>query len=108
MALENKALYFYESFVFDYKEDKKVIKIRNTLAEFYLGRGLYGDAARSYLAQANDKRLTKEARANYAAKHLNIEKIYGDTDKAKLSVNIINKLAEKGSDAETIEKDLLH
>ena len=34
------------------------------------------------------------------AKHLNIEKIYGDTDKAKLSVNIINKLVEKGSDAE--------
>ena len=54
-GFENKALYFYESFVFDYKADKKVIKIRNTLAEIYLGRGLYGDAARSYLAQANDK-----------------------------------------------------
>ena len=39
MALENKAIYYY-SFTILYKDDSKVLSVRDTLAEIYLGRTL--------------------------------------------------------------------
>ena len=97
MAMEKKSSYFYEEFLATYPKDTKVFQVKDNLAEIYMGRGLYGDAARTYLSQAKDRRNSKTKQLSYAFKHFQIEKKYGDRESSQISIDFIRKLADPES-----------
>lgn len=72
------AFYFYTKYLSEFKNEKNIPEIRNTLAELYLKRKLYGWAARLYKEQSLANNVSREAQLAAALKYLDIEEQYGE------------------------------
>jgi tetratricopeptide (TPR) repeat protein len=72
------AFFFYSKYLTDYKNERNIPDIRNTLADLYLKRKLYGWAARLYKEQSLAPNVSKEQQLTAAVKYMDIEEQYGE------------------------------
>ena len=99
MAYEEQTIFFFQRFANKYSNDRKVIEIRETLASLYLGRQIYGNATRLYLAQSKDKRVSKEQRLSAAMAVMDLEERHGDQRFAKEGAKIARRLAKEDEES---------
>jgi hypothetical protein len=87
------SFYFYTKYLTDYKSERNIPDIRNTLADLYLKRKLYGWAARLYKEQSLATNVTKEQQLAAAVKYMDIEEQYGEPKDAYAGAMRITQLA---------------
>ncbi len=82
MAWEDQTIFFYQKFATNYSRDPKAPEIRMTLIPLYMGREIYGNAIRAYMAQAEDVQVQREQRIEAALQAMAIEERYGEPEHA--------------------------
>lgn len=87
------SFFFYTKYLTDYKNERNIPDIRNTLADLYLKRKLYGWAARLYKEQSLATNVTKEQQLAAAVKYMDIEEQYGEPKDAYAGAMRITQLA---------------
>lgn len=99
MALEEEAIFFHSRFLKRYEKEPKALEIRQVLANLYMGRELYGNAARIHKEQVLDKRSNNSQKVASALRYMEIEERYGDVRNAKWGALQIKKLGKKDKQA---------
>lgn len=87
------SFFFYTKYLTDYKNERNIPDIRNTLADLYLKRKLYGWAARLYKEQSMAPNVTKEQQLAAAVKYMDIEEQYGEPKDAYAGATRVTQLA---------------
>ncbi len=87
------SFFFYTKYLTDYKNEKNIPDIRNTLADLYLKRKLYGWAARLYKDQSIASNVSKEQQLTAAVKYMDIEEQFGEPKDAYAGAIRITQLA---------------
>lgn len=92
MANEEQAIYFYQAFVTRFSTDKQAPQVRNTLAELYMGRALYAQAATVYREQMQARNASKEDISLAASAILDIETRHGSDERANANAERMLKM----------------
>ena len=77
MAHEDEAIYFYQIFSVENGDDKRSVKVRNDLINLYMGRQLYGSAARTHQALIRSEFTSEDKKLESALAYMDIEERYG-------------------------------
>lgn len=89
IAFEEYVINFYKRFVDEYAHDSQAPRVRNDLISLYMGRQLYGEAARIYKKLSQDPRQHQSEKLNSALAYMEIEARFGDKDKALAGANTL-------------------
>ena len=101
MAYEEQTIFFYQRFVNRYSSDKKALEVRPLLKELYIGRQLYGDAARIMENEISDRRLLKKDRIEQSLNVMQTEEKFGEIKFAMRGADAVRRLAPNDADAMT-------
>lgn len=96
MAYEEQTIFFYQKFIDRFSSDKRTPKIREKLVDLYMGRDLYGHAARVYKAHSQDPKVDRQTQVKAALAVMNIEERFGETKYARWGAQRVKKI---GSDS---------
>ncbi|NRA63642.1 MAG: hypothetical protein HRU19_04120 [Pseudobacteriovorax sp.] len=94
MAYEEQTIFFYQRFINRYSRDKEALNVRPLLKELYLGRQLYGDAARIMQDEAKDGRRLKQERVANALEFMETEERFGEIKFASWGASNARNLAK--------------
>ncbi|SMF32255.1 tetratricopeptide repeat protein [Pseudobacteriovorax antillogorgiicola] len=99
MAYEEQTIFFYQRFVNKYPHNRKTLEVRRILADLYIGREIYGYAARIYQDQSKDNRVPPEERLRAALAVMDIEARHGEVRHAKWGARQVKKMGSHDHDA---------
>ena len=95
MAYEEQTIFFYQKFVDSYVSDPQTPAIRMTLADLYMGRDLYGNAARVHQAHAQDPQVDVASQVDSALAVMEIEERFGEVRYAKWGAERVKQIAKE-------------
>lgn len=93
MAYEEQTIFFFQTFVERFTSDQRTPALREHLIDLYMGRDLYGHAARTHQAIATDRRSSREQQIRSALAVMDIEERYGETKYAQWGANKAREIA---------------
>lgn len=97
MAQEDHTIFFYQTLLNERKEDPDRQNIRKDLIALYMGRGLYGNAARLHKDEVEDQSVSKTSKVKSAIAYMDIEEKYGSTRDASWGAKASTTLSKKDS-----------
>jgi hypothetical protein len=93
MAYEENAMYFYETFLKRFIKDGEGIRVRDELADIYLGRRLYAEAGAIMTKQMSDKEISANEREGAGLRLIRMEEKFGSKDRAAMVAEEVLKEA---------------
>ena len=82
MGFEENAIFFFETFLRRFGTDGEAPRIRDTLYDLYLGRGLYAEALAVLRAQASAANVSQDGKTLALQRVMRVEDKYGDSTRA--------------------------
>lgn len=110
MAYEENAMFFYQKFLASFSQDPEADRVRVTVTELYIGRGLYQQATAMLMARVEAPGVSAAEKSQALATVLDLEERHGSLARADRAADMLlaasDAMPEHKADALALKADL--